>query len=107
MSGLIKDIFLYSNCTPWNTSCLLSFCQTLLEREAALFPPGPVTVTGTLLSTLRAETRQLALRATSTADPTDQNTPADALLGECADSSSTLVDLWRHVTAISSAVDVL
>ncbi len=94
MSGLIKDIFLYSNCTPWNTSCLLSFCQTLLEREAALFPPGPVT--GTLLSTLRAETRLLALRDAGTTDPADQDTPADALLGECANSSSTVVDRWRR-----------
>ncbi len=81
MSGLVKDIFLYSNCTPWNTSCLLSFCQTLLEREAALFPPGPVTVTGTLLSTLRAETPLLARRGTGAADPVDLNAEAAALMG--------------------------
>ena len=76
MAGLIKDIFLYSGCTPWNTTCLLTFCKDLIAQEAALFPTRP----SSILSALRAETSIVA-NWPRAADPIDIDTEAAALMG--------------------------
>jgi hypothetical protein len=39
MPPVLRDEFLFSGCTPWNTTCLLQFVEAILLKAGSIFPP--------------------------------------------------------------------
>jgi hypothetical protein len=72
-SLLSREVFLYSNCTPWNTSCLYSFAESVVTRERSLFPTPS---NARLFAISSVEMRSRLLQATIEQD-------AEQLVGTC------------------------
>ena len=71
VSQLSRELFMYANCTPWNTTCLYTFAQSVVSRERSLFPPA---VTSAMMAAA-PELRDALWRAT-----VDQD--AEKIVGE-------------------------